>query len=171
MRQFLLQLAGMPGSGKSTLAQAIGETTGAVVLDKDVVKSAALNAGAPEELAAPLAYEVFFDLAKSIAGYGHSLVLDSPAFFTNIPQKGQRIAAQLDTAYALIECTCPDEALLSRSLADRKPLPSQWSALRSAELSLAGRGPLNAPHLTIDTREPLASCLRQALEYIGYDAG
>ena len=45
-QQFLLQMAGMPGSGKSALARLIGRSTKAIVIDKDVLKTAALEAGA-----------------------------------------------------------------------------------------------------------------------------
>jgi predicted kinase len=38
---------GEPGAGKSTLAKAIGRETGAVVLDKDILKSRILD-GEPE---------------------------------------------------------------------------------------------------------------------------
>ena len=55
-KQFLLQMAGMPGSGKSALARLIGRSTKAIVLDKDVLKTAALEAGADEKLASGIAY-------------------------------------------------------------------------------------------------------------------
>ncbi|MCH7580762.1 MAG: ATP-binding protein, partial [Chloroflexi bacterium] len=62
-RQFLLQMAGVPGSGKSALARLIGRGAKAVVLDKDVLKTAALEGGADEELASGVAYDTFFALA------------------------------------------------------------------------------------------------------------
>ena len=111
---FLLQMAGPPGSGKSALARTIGRCTGAVVLDKDVIKTAALAAGAEESLAAPLAYEAFFALADHLLGQGQSVVLDSPSFWENIPTKGATIAAERMVAYYFIECVCPDEAELAR---------------------------------------------------------
>ena len=43
MRRFLLQMAGESGTGKSTLARAVGCETGAVVIDKDVIKSRLLE--------------------------------------------------------------------------------------------------------------------------------
>ena len=54
-RQFLLQMAGMAGSGKSALARLIGRSTKAVMLDKDVLKTAALEAGADDKLASGIA--------------------------------------------------------------------------------------------------------------------
>ena len=179
MRQFLLQMAGEPGAGKSTLARAIGEETGAVVLDKDVIKSAALNAGAPEDLAGPLAYEVFFAVARSFCSHGHSVVLDSPAFFPDIPEKGCQIAKDYDAAYFIVRCQSPLEELVSR-LSERPAQASQWQGIASpvaykakldAELSRRGVGELAFLHLTLDTTQPLQVCLEQALAYIGHDAG
>ena len=65
---FLLQMAGAPGSGKSALARLIGRCTDAVVIDKDVLKTAALEAGADDTLAGGIAYEAFFALADHLLG-------------------------------------------------------------------------------------------------------
>jgi cytidylate kinase len=54
---FLLQMAGPSGSGKSTLARALAARSGAAVVDLDVIKSAALEAGAAWDLAGRLGYE------------------------------------------------------------------------------------------------------------------
>ncbi|MPZ49643.1 MAG: AAA family ATPase [Dehalococcoidia bacterium] len=177
MRRFLLQMAGPPGSGKSTLACAIGGATGAIVLDKDVIKSAALNAGASEELAGPLAYDVLFAIAFSLTELGHSLVLDSPSFFSDIPRKGEEIARRVGAQYFIVECCCREEILVQR-LGGRRALPSQWSAIGSVDayrtmlqmgLSRPGTGPLLHPHLMVDTSQPLAVCLQEAMEYLESD--
>lgn len=42
---FLLQMAGFPGSGKSTMAEKIRKNTNAIVVDRDIIKSAMLKAG------------------------------------------------------------------------------------------------------------------------------
>ena len=67
---FLLQMAGQPGSGKSALARLIAKRTGAVALDKDVLKTAALDAGADESSAGKIAYEGFLALASHLLGQG-----------------------------------------------------------------------------------------------------
>jgi len=159
-------MAGMPGSGKSTLARAISEATGAIVLDKDVIKSAALNSGAEEALAAPLAYEVLFDLAADLARSGHSLVLDSPAFFASIPGKGSGIAAETGAFYRIIECVAP-EAVLAKRLSARQPMPSQWGALLPIDpYGRPGTAPLSQPRLEVDTTLPVSDCLARSLAYL-----
>jgi dephospho-CoA kinase len=61
MKMFLLQMAGYPGSGKSTLSKKIAKTTGAIVIDRDVIKSSLIVSDVPEELLAPAAHNVLFD--------------------------------------------------------------------------------------------------------------
>ena len=169
----MVQMAGKPGSGKSTLARGIGAACEAVVLDKDVIKSAALSVGAPEELAAPLAYEVFFDLAASLLDQGCSVVLDSPAFFVSIPEKGWRIASEHGVAYHVIECVCPDPAEQEARLRAGARLRSQPRSVAEVRASLARPGivALAELHLEIDTTQPLDACLELALRYLNDGQG
>jgi len=165
----VVQMAGKPGSGKSTLARGIGAACEAVVLDKDVIKSAALNAGAEESLAGPLAYEVLFDLARSLLGMAQSVVLDSPAFYPQIVEKGRQLAADAGASYHVIECVCLDRDELARRLSAGERLRSQPRGLGQLvdAASLPGTAPFERPHLVVDTTRPDAECLRLALEYIG----
>ncbi len=166
-RQFLLQMASDPGGGKSALAGAIGRATGAVVIDKDVLKAAALNVGAEESLASQIAYEAFFDLASSLLAMGHSVVLDSPAYFPSIRERGQRLAQQAGARYRIIECVCPDDEELARRLQGRTRLVSQLTYPLSNPYARPETAPLAEPRLTIDTSRPLEECVREALEYLG----
>jgi len=162
-QQFLLQMAGEPGSGKSALARVIARRTGAVVLDKDVLKTAALHAGAEEALASQIAYEAFFDLAGHLLGQGLSVVLDSPSFFEAIPTKGQAIADKRGVCYHFVECICDDQAELERRLAGRSKLDSQPSAPESGDrTTVAPQG----AYLRVDTLQPIERCLELVLEYV-----
>ncbi len=164
-QQFLLQMAGMPGSGKSALARLIGHSTKAVVIDKDVLKTAALEANAEEELAGGVAYDVFFALANHLLGQGWSVVLDSPSFWETIPKRGGEIAANRHIPYFFIECVCDDKDELARRLRERTRLTSQpgeeiledsWNTITPAEA-----------HLRVDTTQELERCLSIALDYLG----
>jgi predicted kinase len=171
MRQFVLQMAGMPGSGKSTLADAIARQTGAVILDKDVIQSAALRAGVEQERTGPTAYEVLFDLATELATHGHSLIVDSAAFFPIIVEKGRRIAEENGADYRVIECVCPSDELHSR-LTSRESRASQWNALLDIDMTgRPGAAPLTFSHLVVDTMQPIDAYLHQALRYIDHDQG
>ncbi len=165
---YLLQMAGVPGAGKSALARLIGNCTAAVVIDKDVLKSAALEAGVEESLAGSAAYETFFALADHLLGQGPSVVLDSPSFWETIPKKGAAIAADRHAPYYFVECFCPDRDELTRRLRDRPRLASN-----PGEESLDAGWETIAPsgaYLRVDTTQPIERCLALVLQYLGVDA-
>lgn len=164
---FLLQMAGVPGSGKSALARVIGRTTGAVVIDKDILKTAALNAGVEESLAGAAAYEAFFSLAAHLLGQGLSVVLDSPSFLETIPENGAAIASERLVPYSFIECVCADRMELARRLRERTRLLSNpgEEALDDKRETVAPPG----PYLRIDTTQPIERCLELALDYVGFE--
>ena len=163
---FLLQMAGMPGSGKSALARLIGHTTAAVVIDKDVLKTAALEAGAEETLAGGVAYEAVFALAAHLLGQGLSVVLDSPSFWETITVKGTAVAAERQVPYYFIECLCPDREERSRRLRERTRLRSNPGEDEDAlDAALETITPTGA-YLRIDTTQPIERCLGLALDYL-----
>jgi predicted kinase len=165
--RFVLQMAGHPGSGKSTLARAIGEATGAAVLDKDVLKTGLLDNGIDEATAAPLAYELFFRTARSLTEQGFSVVLDSPAYYPEILENGRNIADSTGADYYVIECAVADESELQRRLDNRIRVASQSTVTVLADpYALPGAKPLSVPHLTIDMSGTLNGCLAEALRYI-----
>jgi predicted kinase len=169
MSFFLLQMAGLTGSGKTSLSRAIGGSTGAAVIDKDVIMGAAERFGiAPPQLGG-LAYEVGWDLTRSMLANRMSVVLDYPASFVQIRDKGARIAREASADYYIIECFAP-EAVADERIRDRTPAHSLHPTTRAGQdntYSRPGTAPLTEPHLTLDTTRPLDVCLREALEYIG----
>lgn len=161
--QFLLQMAGPPGSGKSALARLIARCSGAVVLDKDVLKTAALHAGADETLSSGIAYEAFFGLADHLLGQGLSVVLDSPSYFETIPAKGQDIASERGVRYHFVECVCEDQAELERRLVGRPRLDSQPGSVDPSDrVTVAPPG----AYLRVDTQQPIERCVELVLGYL-----
>jgi len=158
-RLFLLQLAGPAGTGKSSLARMVGYAERAVVLDKDVIKSALLAAGEDASLAGGAAYEIAFALADHLLGQEFSVVLDSPSAWETIPAKGQAIAERRGARYHFVECVCPEEVRLRR-LEGRACLTSQTNAGPPATVPPAGA------YLRVDTTQPIEQCLRLVLEYL-----
>ena len=123
--QFLLQMAGTSGVGKSALAQQIASQTGAVVVDMDVIKSAALEAGTTWDMSGRVGYRASHAVADSLLHQGLSVILDSPCRFDFIVVGGTELAAKHKIPYAFIECVLTDEDELKRRVLNRKRQRSQ----------------------------------------------
>jgi predicted kinase len=162
---FLLQMAGAPGSGKSALAKLIGRCTSAVVIDKDVLKAAALAEGVDDALAGAIAYEAAFAVANHMLAQDRSVIVDSPSFYESIPHKGAKLAEGRGAGYYFIECFCPDRAELERRLRERSRLPSQpgTEAIDEERTTFTPPG----VYLRVDTTKPIDECLALALDYLG----
>ena len=165
---FLVQMAGMPGSGKSALARVLGRPARAVVIDKDVLKSAALAAGVDEAQAGAVAYEAMFAQAGHMLGQGGSVIMDSPSFWETIPEKGAAIAAGRHVPYYFIECFCPDTLERARRLRDRPRLASHpgEEVLDVKRQTFTPPG----PYLRVDTTQSIQRCLELVLDYLGLNA-
>ena len=160
----IVQMHGLPGSGKSTIARALGAKLPAVVLDKDVIKAAMLSGGIEESLAAPGAYDVYFDLAESFALQGYPLILDNPVFWPRVEQRWREVCERHNTPLRMIECVCPDQDELRRRLATRDALVSQ-QRVPFTQRAEPGYVP-SCERLTIDTTRPLTDVVAQALAYV-----
>jgi predicted kinase len=167
--KFLLQMAGESGTGKSTLARAIGRRTGAVVLDKDAISAPLMEEGLDAQTAGGYAYRVLFSVVRSVLETGHSVVIDSAAFYASILERGKDAAAEYDVDYFLIECHCTDALAHETRLDSRQRRITQPASLIEVieQRSLANRVALNEPHLLLDTAQPLDVCVEKALEYLG----
>ncbi|HEX5478094.1 MAG TPA: ATP-binding protein [Dehalococcoidia bacterium] len=157
---------GEPGSGKSTVACELGRRLGAVVLDKDVIKSALLSAGIEGAAASRGAYEVYFELARSLVAQGHAVVLDNPVFWPRVEERWLATAALAGSPAILIECVCADRDELRRRLASRTVMASQ----PREPLDLTrheGAAPTRfEPRLVLDTTRALEDVVEQALAYV-----
>lgn len=182
---YLIQMAGVPGAGKSTIARALGSALGAVVLDHDITKSALLDAGVADDLAGAASYAVLKALAVRTLNT-HSVVIDSPCLYRELVEFGVATAAASGAPYRFIECQQPDLEVLDQRLRQRERLPSQMPNL-AASFSHAGAPPQPAraliarwvaqaqrpagPILALDTTQPIAACIDQAIAYVLSDAG
>ena len=147
----VIQMHGEPGSGKSTLARALGRSLGAVVLDKDVVKSALLRTDIHDPEAGAAAYEAYFALAESVLRQDYSIILDNPVFYPSIEAHGIRIAEDCGAMYIMVECRCDDSVELGRRLAARERLESQPVVPGHPQ---AGFSP-KSKRIVVETRRPL----------------
>lgn len=179
-RQFLLQMAGMSGAGKSSLARTIGKELGAIVVDKDLVKSAALDSGGDWELSGRIGYGAAQVLTADFLRQGFSVILDTPCHFPQTLECATALAAEHNVPLGFIECVLPDPSILRQRLQERPRLRSQPPYLPASPPngpnapSTTLDGPYGAsvvchppgPWIRIDTRQSPEECLAQALAYL-----
>ena len=120
-----IQMSGAPGAGKTTIAHGVAKALGAVVIDHDITKSALLAADVPVALAGRASYQVLNALAGHLLQQGHSVIFDSPCFYTELLHRGQTLAADYGADYRYIACVLQDLDELDRRLQTRVRQPSQ----------------------------------------------
>lgn len=125
---FILQMAGFPGSGKSTLSKIISKETGAIVIDRDIIKSSMLNNNLTNEIASDISYKVTFDLASYYLSLGLSVIIDTPCYYRGIIDKGQELAKQYKADYKFIECKVDDFEIIKNRITARDNMISQVKA-------------------------------------------
>ena len=166
MSVVVVQMHGEPGSGKSTIARAIAPRIDAIVLDKDIIKSALLRVGADEPLAASGAYEAYFDLARSLIRQGRSVILDNPVYWTTVEERWLALSALAGSPPLLIECVCANRAELVRRLATRDARESQPRAPLALDSHPGASPTAFIPRLTLDSTRPLADIVDEAVAYV-----
>jgi predicted kinase len=174
-------LKGSPGVGKTTLAHAVAPRIGAVVIDHDVTKSALLAADVPVSMAGAASYRVLQATAQHLLQQGHSVIFDSPCFYVELLERGQRLAREAGAAYRYIECRVKDLDELDRRLRTRPRLPSQLAGVRNVPTAGSGKTRTGADvfrhwianmkrpndgYLVVDTTRSLQECIDAALSYI-----
>jgi predicted kinase len=121
----LLQLSGVPGTGKSTLARSLARDLDLVVLDTDVVKSALMATDVSFAAAGPATYAAVLAIATDLLAQGRSVAVDSPCRYAELLAAGQRVAADAEVPYRLLELWADDPAELLPRLTGRAARPSQ----------------------------------------------
>lgn len=180
-KQLFIQMSGAPGSGKSSVAQAVAPQIGGIIIDHDVTKSALLGAGVEPALAGRASYAVLAALADDLLQQGHSVIFDSPCFYTELLENGQQMAKKAGAIYGYIECVVSDLAVLDARLRARQKLPSQvtavyqtitdssgkqWSGENLFQEWIAHMKRPQTPCLTLDTTQPIDICLEKAINYL-----
>jgi predicted kinase len=170
---FFLQMSGFPGSGKSTLAREIGKRTGAVVIDHDVVKSAFVESSESVEIDARLAggisYSIEWSLIDSLLSQGHSVIFDSPCFYTEMVEKGVFLSDKHTAKYKYVECYVDDMEEINKRLKQRERLISQIEYVESEQLFIRSIQNSKKPehhHIRVHSNQPIECYIHEALEYI-----
>ena len=181
MTQLFIQMSGAPGAGKSTIAQAIAPQIGAVIVDHDITKSALLDADIPFAPAGKASYFVLYALAKDLLKQGFNIIFDSPCFYNELLEQGQKIAQEANAQYAYIECVLHDLNELDQRLKNRPRRRSQVAGInQSPDDLMQGQSASEAVFrnwinnmkrpkndiLLLDTSHSIDDCTKEALIYL-----
>ncbi|HHL3301669.1 TPA: AAA family ATPase [Bacillus cereus] len=171
---FFLQMSGFPGSGKSTVSKYIGELTGAIIVDHDVLKSAMLKSlevkGIESTIVGGLAYDAEWALIDSYLEQGHSVILDSPCLYEGMVEKGIKLSNKHGVKYKYIECYLNDMEEINMRLQTRKRLVSQIEKVESEVVFKkwldGSKRPLNSEYLIVNSSEPLERYAEKMMDYM-----
>lgn len=161
----VVQMHGEPGSGKTTLARALAPRLPALHLDKDVMMTAIMKTRIPREIAGPASYEALWDLAVELLQQQHSVIIDCPAYWPEVEQRGLGVAMGAGASYLMVEVTCGDSAEIDRRLSAREGLPTNPTG-RHDWLAVPGTREPSRQRLVVDSSQPVDEMVDTALQYL-----
>lgn len=164
-----IQMAGFPGSGKSTLAQAISKEIGAIVIDRDIVKTAMLKSGVTGNLLNEASYKTVYALCDFYLSIGQSVILDTPCYYDEILNTGKEIAEKQGADYKLIECQIDCFTEVSNRLLSRERLETQIHITTEEQFENSknkSKRPNEEAFIVLDTSRNINDVLRDAIDFI-----
>ncbi|MGE8205636.1 AAA family ATPase [Heyndrickxia sp. NPDC080065] len=171
---FFLQMSGFPGSGKSTLARVIAKSTGAIIVDHDIVKSALLESieesNIDSKVAGKISYNIDWSLIEFHLSQGYDVIFDSPCFYSEIFEKGSKLSKKYQAKYKYVECYLNDIQEINKRLKKRDRMPSQIhevSSKNNFEIAIDNsKKPSDIKCLLVDSGQPLESYINDVKHYL-----
>ncbi len=166
----IVLMAGLPGSGKTTLAGALAVRTSGRVLNKDEVRHALFS---PDEIeySSPqddFCLQVMLKTAAQLLRRVPSRIvfLDGRPFSRRYQiDNVVNAAASLHQSCRILECVCPEEVARQR-LEEQSASGAHPAGNRNFQLYMEVKSrfeSISLPRTVIDTGQPLATCVEQAL--------
>lgn len=163
----IILMAGLPGTGKTTLARELADRTGGRVLGKDEFRHTLFAA---DEVEYSSRQDDFcLQLMLETAGY---LLSRSPTRFIFLDGRSFSRRYQIENVlhaassqhqpWKIIECVCSEESARQR-LSQSTAHPARNRNFQMYLEVKARFETITEPKLVIDTDQPLASCIEQAL--------
>ncbi len=165
----IVLMAGLPGTGKTTLARELARRTQGAILSKDEIRAALF---APEDIQYSVAQddfvmEVMLDAARFLLRKDptRKIFLDGRLFSRRYQiDRVLEFARDLTQPWTIIECTCSDESARHRLDVTRDPShPAQNRDFALYQEVKSRYEPITYPKTVVDTDQPLAQCIEQAL--------
>jgi uncharacterized protein len=178
-RPLVLIVGGLSGTGKSTLAAAVAEAIGARLLRTDLLRqelfgTEAKAAGKDEGLYQPQrrqqVYDEMFRRAAEWNQDGLSVVLDGTFATAASVAAARWIAAAPHSLAFGVECICRPEVArerIRRRSVEGRDASQAWAELHDFQMQEWQPWPADLPHCRIDTEQPLARQVEQALGSLG----
>lgn len=166
---FLLQMAGIPGSGKSTLAKEISKHIDVVVIDRDIIKTSMMESNVDSDIINNASYNLVFSLCKFYLSINKSVIIDTPCFFDDIPERGISIAREYNAEYKYIECRLEDFDVINNRLMTRTSCVSQIKSIDKDRFLNAidkSKKPEELKHITVNSFLPIKSYIDEVLSYL-----
>lgn len=111
----LICFAGLPGSGKTHAANKLAQSTGAVVVSRDEIRSKLFDPVTYSDEEKVMMFGVMLVLASYHLRQGNDVILDGMPFSKRSERDSARkLAEDLGVGFELYHCICPDDVALER---------------------------------------------------------
>jgi prolyl-tRNA editing enzyme YbaK/EbsC (Cys-tRNA(Pro) deacylase)/predicted kinase len=167
----LIAMAGLPGTGKSTLARRLAQEMGAVVLDKDRVRSALFP---PEEIEYSshqddLCFEILYQAASFLLAKNRCVILDGRPFLRAAQvERLVQFSVAASARLVIFLCACPEETARQRLEADavQGTHPAQNRGFDLYRTIQSQAEPIPYPITWVNTAHNLEECARICREIV-----
>jgi predicted kinase len=142
-------ICGLPGVGKTTLSRKLSPIISAIILSTDKIRKELIPRPTYSWQERRLVYDVLVLLAKYLHNAGVNCILDATFNTENSRKELKRKLALTPDQFSLIECTCPEDEVISR-------LKNRKNDYSDADISIYSKmkkiyEPMSEEHIIVDT--------------------